>query len=293
MSKFVGSRFLARFLGSSAFLGIVTVAWTATFSGGCNQSQPLCRTGTGSYTIKYTLLSGSGACANLKADVLQVNSYMDVGDDGKPVLERFPAALTPVALATLVDEAQTRLGLDPQADVDPDPTHHTYAAGRFITDEPQDDFCDIPHPSPVIQQLPHLPAVPADPEKKTPELPEKAAVSISYEFSDWHVYFTAAHAGNQFRVHLRYTVDGAVCEYDGRAALFATRPSCDFGDGTAFPLACDAEAHPDAKLANGKGLSLGSGVDPDFPIECDRETLLCLLTRDPPALRSPSDPPLQ
>ncbi|WP_394835986.1 hypothetical protein LVJ94_03650 [Pendulispora rubella] len=276
MSKFVLSC-LPRFLGSSLLLG-------GALAGGCSQSEPLCRTGTGTYTVKYTLLSGGGACANLKADVLLVNSYMDIGDDGKPALETFPAALTPMALAKLVDEAQKRLALDPRADVDTDPTHHTYAAGRFTTDEPQRDFCDIPRPSPVIQQLPHLPAVPADPANQKPGLPEKAATFISYEFSDWHVYFTPAHAGNQFRIHLRYTVDGDTCEYDGRAALFGARTSCDFGDGTPYPLACDAEAHPEAKLADGTVLFLGSGVDPDFPVECDRDTLLCVLSRDPPAL---------
>ena len=313
----------ARSLRVSRLAGAGIAASLAVVVGaaGCDQSTPLCRTGTGPYTIKYTLTAGSGACADLDTDVVYVNSYNDIGEEGKPDLEKVSAALAPDRLASLLDNANKRLKLGAGGSPDSNPDHAHWAWGHFRSSEPTGDFCLIDFGVPgdkntAQQDLPLLPPsdpVPASdgdtPNDKcddTPEVPSKPeipATSVAYEFSNWRVYFTAAHAGNSFSVHLKYTIDGSTCEYDGRAALFGQRQSCDKGDGTAQPEACDAVAHPEITKvtancdpATGEvpaggpeyipadGLGTGSGVDPDFAVTCD-PTLMCVLAKDVPALR--------
>jgi len=309
----------ARSLRVSRLVGAGLAASLAVAVGamGCDQATPLCRTGTGSYTVKYTLTSGAAdsKCGKLDTDLLYVNSYNAIGDDGKPDLEKVSAAMAPAALGQLVDDATAALSLPDNTDPDPDATHKYYAYGAFATAEPVGDFCDIPNPSPAIQALPELPAVPAQPADDggtadkcddTPAQPAQDAIpatTVSYEFTNWHLLFTAAHAGNQFSVHLKYTVDGDSCEYDGRAALFGQRQSCDKGDGTPLPEACDSVAHPDIKtvaancdpatgevpvgqpaFVDDSGLATGSGVDPGFAVTCD-PSLVCVLANPVPSLK--------
>ncbi|WP_394821965.1 hypothetical protein [Pendulispora albinea] len=292
---------------------------------GCDQSTPLCRTGTGTYTVKYTLVSGTGDCSKLDTDVIYVNSYNDVGEDGRPNLERISAALAPGFLAGELDRVQGRLGLKPPVDPDPNADHHHWAWGHFTSSEPSGNFCVIDNAELIanaaVQEYPAVPAVPGSPgELKDPadkctyaKPPVKARAAEPptkhrAEFTNWRVFFTPAHAGNQFSVHLKYTIEkegkaAETCEYDGRAALFGLRQSCDKGDGkTKLPEACDPEGHPDIKqlaakdtcdkatgevtteYVEGQGLGTGSGVDPDFPVECD-DSLVCVIKGPVPALK--------
>ncbi|WP_394832022.1 hypothetical protein LVJ94_36455 [Pendulispora rubella] len=267
----------ARSLRVSRLAGAGIAASLAVVLGaaGCDQSTPLCRTGTGTYTVKYNLISGSGACANLKADIVYVNSYNAVGEEGKPDLEKVSAALMPKQFAEYLDRASF-----------PD---QLAAWGSFTTAEPSGNICSIPTLTETVKAFPALEAIPDDPENAgdsniSDKRDATVAQTVSYKWSNWQLYFSAAHAGNAFLIDLDYTVTAeggaaSTCKYQGLGLLFGQRPSCSKntnedlktpGNYVAEAARCDAVAHPDL------GLGTGSGVDPDANFKCDPETLLCV-----------------
>ncbi|WP_394842580.1 hypothetical protein LZC95_36625 [Pendulispora brunnea] len=268
----------ARSLRVSRLAGAGIAASLAVVLGaaGCDQSTPLCRTGTGTYTIKYNLVAGSGDCANLKADIVYVNSYNDVGEEGKPDLEKVSAALMPKRFAEYLDRAEF-----------PD---QLAAWGHFTNSEPSGNVCNIPTLTETTKAFPALDAIADDGDSPFADDDNNAgrsaevARTVSYKWSNWQVYFTAAHAGNAFVIDLDYTVTNeggaaSTCKYQGVGLLFGQRPSCSKntnadhakpGNYVAEAARCDSVAHPDL------GLGTGSGVDPEANFACDPETLLCL-----------------
>ena len=134
-----------------AAAGLTAILFTAACAAGCNEATPVCRTGTGPYTVQYTLTSGSPSspCGGLTFDILNVNSYNAPGDDNKPDVNKVSAALTPGDLAGKIDAAEATGWTS-------DPSLHAYALGSFSAVEPQNDYCDIPTLSVATQ---HLPAI--------------------------------------------------------------------------------------------------------------------------------------
>lgn len=90
-----------------------------------------------------------------------------------------------------------------------------------------------------------------------------AKTTVKYAWKNLKFYTTAAAPGTQFSGDLTYTEDDCTIEY---AAV---------GVWPGIPCGSDADcapcANPDA------GLTIGSGLSPDFPIKCDVDLGLCTL----------------
>lgn len=239
---------------------------------GCDQPRVACVTGRGDFAAKYTLRSGTGACAGMKGEVVGVQSY-NASNGDRPDLEKISVALRAVSLGDLVQHAED------QALTDTTPGHQPYALGAFSTPVPGgDDFCAVPTLAPAQQDLPLVPAIPPDPTvPNDPGTPEQPATSVKYAWSDVRVYVTAAATGTQFAAELEYTQDGCTAQYHVVAVYPAV--SCADADGKPSSALCSPDADPDA------GIAVGSGINPDFPVVCDPDLLLCVLTGEPPALR--------
>ena len=251
---------------------LVGGALVVAMSGACDQPRTACVTGRGDFAAKYNLVSGTGACAALKGEVIGVQSYnANAGDH--PDLEKSSMAIRPSSLGELVVRGEGD-GL-----VDPNTEHKPFSYGPFTTSEPGDDnFCAAPTLSVTEQNLPVLPAIPADPkDPESTETPEQPATSRKYEWSNVHVYVTAAATGTQFAADLTYTEDGCSAKYHVLAVYPAA--TCKGKDGKPEIKLCGAEA--DLSV----GMETGSGLSPDFAITCDPELFLCVLSKEPPSLR--------
>jgi hypothetical protein len=123
------------------------------------------------------------------------------------------------------------------------------------------------------------------------------AIHLQQEWKNVKVYVTAGVPGTQAVGEMVYRDVLAGCEasykfialypsiYCGTDVDDDNNPETDAANDDAdpmtddpqqpFDLYCDAEAHPD------QGISVGSGINPDFPVRCDPETLQCILAGDP------------
>jgi hypothetical protein len=243
----------------------------ASALGGCDQPRVTCVTGRGDFAAKYTLVSGNGPCAMMKGDTIGVQSYNSAQDD-HPNLKDVSVALRTASLGVLVQHAEDN-GLG-----DPNMAHVPYAFGRFSASEPgPDDFCTVPTLAPAEQDLPTVPEQPPSADGGSPGAPEQPATSIAYSWSNLRVYVTAAATGTQFAGDVTYTRDGCTASYHV-VAVYPAVPCAD-ANGKPSDVFCSPEANPDA------GLATGSGINPDFPVACDPDLLMCVLTKEPPALR--------
>lgn len=88
--------------------------------------------------------------------------------------------------------------------------------------------------------------------------------SFKYEWSNLQFYVTAGAPGTQFTGDLKYTEDDCTIEYTAIGLWPAV--ACGSDDD------CNPCANPDA------GLTIGSGINPDFPTKCDTDFGYCVLT---------------
>ncbi len=111
-------------------------------------------------------------------------------------------------------------------------------------------------------------------------------MSVKYEWTDVKVYVTAAAQGTQFSGHLKYTEDACVAEYN----VAGVWPSVDCSvekevddgmGGTKTILVADASlCCPSADPLGGR--AVGSSINPDFPVKCDPNLLVCVLDTEEP-----------
>jgi hypothetical protein len=246
----------------------------ALAAAGCSQPPPYCLLGRGDFAAKYTLVSGTGACSTLTGEVVGAQSY-NYPQAGSPLpdLKHGSIALLPATIGDLTDRAASQdLG-------DEDLTHKPYARGDFDAARPgDDDFCAVSKLSVAEENLPAVPAVPPDPEiPDDPGLPEQPATQLRYEWSGVRVLCSPAYQGTQFVADLTYDRDGCSATYRV-SAVYPAVPCAD-ADGNPDDRLCSAEAIPEA------GMEYGSGISPDFPVVCDADLLLCVLEKEPPALK--------
>ncbi len=249
-------------------LGVMLVA---TY--GCDQQAPKCAAGRGAFATKYKVVSGPPECGDVKGEMLGFATYNPSRrGDPRPDLDKATIAIQSESLGILVDNA------DLAGVKDPDPNHHPYALGAFTTAEPVGDFCTVPTLSVATQSLAE---VAADEEN---EISEQPATNVTYDWKNIRLYVTPSAYGTQFAGDLTLTKDGLVCQY----SVIGMYPyvSCAKEDP-----ANPENMIPDDKLCEAEpnyaeGRPTGSGINPDFPVRCDPEMLVCMLTKDTiPALR--------
>jgi hypothetical protein len=240
----------------------------------CDQPRVKCVSARGDFAAKYTLVQGTGECASVKGEVIGFQSYNARAGDGTPDFSKSTVALQPDTMGTLASRAELSTISDADA------THKLYSLGSFATAEPgPDDFCAVPTLSVAEQKLAAAPAIlpdPADPEDMGS--PEQAETAIKYEWSNVRIYVNPSAIGTQMVGDLRYTRDGCTATYRV-AGVYPAHPCANEDTKKADDRLCAPDADPD------HGIESGSGINPDFPVKCDEDLLLCVLTKEPPALK--------
>ncbi len=121
------------------------------------------------------------------------------------------------------------------------------------------------------------------------ETPAVPATSIKYEWSNVRFYVTPAAPGTQLVGDLTYTKDGCVATYHVTAVYPSVSCQQLNADGDpVFDMAGNPVLAPDLCLPEADpaaGRPTGSGINPDFPVECEPKTALCVLTKEVPALK--------
>ena len=257
-----------------------TALLATLFGTSCSVEQPKtrCVTAKGSFSMKYTKVEGTGACADLKGETAGVNSYWRVDGDTRSVT-RGPVAIRTDEIGALLE----KYGQDADS-------RAVAALGGFITDDPgPDGFCDVTMTSPAALKLPAVPSMPAGDAGMTDPLP---AVDLTLEWSNVRFYVTAAQPGTMFTAQLKYSksVDGQACTatYDvvGLWPAVHCEGEMPGPDGKPAPSGQPSEdlCHPCADPSVGR--AFGSGISPTLDVACDAETLSCLPKAAVPSLRS-------
>jgi hypothetical protein len=145
-------------------------------------------------------------------------------------------------------------GLATRATRDPGDPYLQTAVGS-LTEQPVDNFCSATDFSDASVNA----------VAKTTAPPE-AATQITYKFANVQVYTAPRAPGTQLKGELTYTRDGCTSQYTLRAIW----PS----------VACDPASNVPAD-----NCGEGSGVNPDFNVECDPVLKRCVPVGDIPAFK--------
>lgn len=244
------------------------VAGLAAYGVACNVAQPLpgCPVAGGdSWVLKYTLTSGSGACAQLKGEVAGFEKYRPPGEvDGL------------VAIRTLGIAEPAEAGQVDASDVE-GKKRNAFAKIPGAVDE--NNFCQL---SEFVRAEQSYGAKAANPDAGTAALP---ATDIAYEWLDAKILVTPDSPGTQMMGTLRYTKDGCSATYEvvgmWPAVACGVKDPTDPAGKRKIPddSLCEAERDLEA------GRLSGSGINPSFPVQCDPDLLMCVLTRTPPAFK--------
>jgi hypothetical protein len=147
----------------------------------CNTSEPLpqCTIGRGEHAVRYTLVSGSGPCAQKHAEAVGAQIFRTPGSGIPPSLDFKPEPLA--------------------ANQGKDPENPVIASGDFTTEYPsEDELCVVPSMSEARQHVTQ-----ADGSTK----------DIHYQFSNVRVQGSAAIPGTQWIADLTYTEDDCTATY--------------------------------------------------------------------------------
>jgi len=221
---------------------LAMTAWALACGG--SQPPPQCTVGRGGNAVRYTLVEGSGACAQKTGEIVGAQSYRVPGSGNPPTLSLQP---------------NTLLSLKGQ---DPDTSHLTWSTGTYTTDYPEaDSFCTVPSTSEARQVV------------------GSSGTDVRYVWNNVRIYDSTAIPGTQWTADLTYSEGSCVAKYKAVglfpaiscAVLSGGKPQTDPNTGKLVvnPALC-------------KSRVLGLSIDPHFPVTCDDNSGLCVLAGDPP-----------
>jgi len=259
---------------------------------GCEQPEPRCNVAHGQFWAKYTLVSGTGVCAELTGELLDVQSYyaQRSATDKRPDYDAVSIAIQPGAITAALGNAA---GFE-----EPDAEDVSYSIGRIGTSRPgADGFCRADKLSPATLRLPAVPEHPIDECNTAPEAP---AYDIKYELSRVRIYYTPSAIGTQFEADLTYTQDDCVAEYHVTAVYpvvaCAATPAVDAGvaadagpveadEAADGGMACPPPPPPGPDPVADDTLCENEKINPDFALSCDPATMMCVLAKPSPSLK--------
>lgn len=239
----------------------------------CKKPEMNCTTALGTFAVRYTLVSGSGACAELKGGRVGVQNYINRGSEDAPDYDKIPVALKVEAVGTLVNRYKQ-----------PVDATKVYSLGRFAESKAGgDNYCEVTGLSAAELRLAAVPAGTDAMGMPTAALP---AVDARYEWNNVRFWVTPGSPGTQFTGDLTYTRDGCTAQYAVQGLYPAAGCGVPGTNGagmmTMVPsqVNCSACADPEA------GRAAGSHISPDVETVCDEATLLCLPAKPVPSLRA-------
>jgi hypothetical protein len=247
----------------------VAIIGAAGLLSGCNVSQPTpgCIVQDGEWQAKYTLKStelANQACGALKGEAFGVYKFTDPKKAGSTILAIRPEG----AAALIVHHYETTTtdssGKEVTEDVSfrrvEDATSAT-SISAFAEEPDAQSFCAGTSVKPAQVDAP----VVYDKYQTTKEV--AAATSVNYTFDKVEVYSDPAAPGTQLRAELSYTEGGCTAKYD----VVAMWPIVHCTPGSDKPAeSCGA----------------GSGINPDFAVQCDAELEVCVPSKPIPSLIS-------
>lgn len=244
---------------------MVALVAVAAYVGACNVKQPSpgCPVQHGDWAVKYTLKTGTGACANLSTTepMISFEKY------NVPGTQENKLAVRPMGLGNMIDNGR----MDPA-----DPRGQNATALAKLDYLPgADDFCNVKEIPAAQQAFEEIP--PTFLEDGGIDDPGAPAVTMKYQYKNMKVLVNANAPGTQMIGEVEYTEDNCTATYK----MIGMWPpvSCDDGTGTADLTLCDPNPDYDA------GRSLGSGINPTFKYVCDPDILMCMIATDPPSFK--------
>jgi hypothetical protein len=274
-------------------MGLASAAFFAFSGASCSQPTIQCVAGHGAFFAKYELVSGDEACLGLKGEDIGMSTYLAANADKS--LADYDARSIAVQSTTLGQLARDREGAGFDLGTD-----KPYAYGKYSTAPDPNNICytggtgGTAALASADMNVEEFDTGEVDDMGNPVILP---AIHLQQEWKNIKVYVTAGAPGTQAVGEMTYRDVIAGCEASYKfIALFPSiycgtdvdddnNPETDAVNDDAdpmtddpqqpFDLYCDAEAHPD------QGISVGSGINPDFPVRCDPETLHCILSGDP------------
>ncbi|MBK8251395.1 MAG: hypothetical protein IPK82_01840 [Polyangiaceae bacterium] len=246
---------------------------------------PVGQSGVMAFSVRYVLQSGTGECAELKGDVIGMQSYHPATADD-PQIRDF--AKTSIAIRTQSHGELVWMNEDFGIVNEGD---NPNAIGDFTAAEPDaSDLCVVPSAEARVV----FPGAPVDlgipcttggtecgdngfPTATCEEVDPMdptilscvytfAAADLGYKWSNIQFYVTAAATGTQFTADLEVTLNGCTATYKA-IGMWPAVDCTDYNLGTPDDRLCHPEPDPkNAELPR----PYGSGINPDFgPVVCD------------------------
>jgi hypothetical protein len=237
----------------------------------CQTEQPpmLCAASIGAFAMKYTLLEGSGTCAELRTGRVGVESYLPATGSDHPGFERPIVALRAEEMGLLLRQYDAASRIDAK---------QVTSTARFADVNPSDQgFCRVGAMNAASMTLA---SIAASPDGMKPALP---AVDVRYEWTDLRFYVTPSSIGAQLSGELIYRKDGCTARYRAEGIYPAVSCQARSPAGMLLPGKDEDRCSPCAD--DSKGRSAGSGIHPDVETFCEDASLLCLVKNEFPSLR--------
>ena len=264
---------------SPCFFALALFALGLASFGGASCSQPpiQCVVGHGSFIAKYTLVEGTGSCADLVGEEIGASTFLAPNADR--TLADYDKRTIAVQSDTFGGLVREREGLGTEA------TDIPYALGAYTTNPDERDLCfaggaaGTAALAPAEIDLPEAQITDAMGNPVT--LPARR---LRQTWQDLSVYVTAAAPGTQMVGTMTYEdlIEGCSATYSFVALFPAVQCAKAGPDGEPTNEPDDALCDPKGNAAEGR---TPSGINPDFRVKCDPTLLYCVL--DGPSLAAP------
>lgn len=213
---------------------------------------------TGSFAATYQLKAGQNPdllCSRLKPEPLGLQKFFSPAPEAPDTV-----GVRSARLGKLLEDFASRLSADSTASAT--------AVGAFASTTPgADHFCAVPELTPTRLE------VAAAQASDGGTLP---AQDYGYAWSNLRIYNTPEIPGTQFTADLVYTENGCTAAYAVKGIWPVVK--CQ-NSKTKLPDDALCDPYPDYDA----GRLRGSGINPLFPVKCDPDALICVLTGEVPS----------
>jgi hypothetical protein len=244
-------------LGAPLFLGLSGAS--------CSQPAIQCVVAHSPFYAKYTLVEGTGSCAQIKGDAIGMSTFLRPNADRTGA--NYDSRRIAIQSDTLGKLLQERDGLGAGDEDLP------YAVGDYTSEPDANQIC--------FAGTADKPLAAADMD--VPEVPDKSlpAKHLRQEWKNVRLYVTADAPGTQAIGEMVYedVLEGCKATYTFVALAPAVYCEGTGTDGKPNGKPDDSLCDPKADPAHGR--TFGSGINPDFKTRCDPELLYCVLAETP------------